>query len=234
MSQLWLLGHKHRQHILYALWFISRCWLFLEFHIFIHQNCYSCCVPRPVAFAPSNWHVSPTLPHISPSICGRSARRPRRRTCVRASDDRPCRVLPSDASRSHPYENPEQAGSLPDLGYGCKMVDGVMHVYTERNVMEKWVFKKREEERWLPLLPHSERFEGSQDWPVFVSRQRVLPACARLLKRHSNFPPQCRNMQVKWSRKSKSSVGVSFLWLSESESTSCNREVDSVFSHDLD
>lgn len=54
-----------------------------------------------------------------------------------------CRVPPSGASknaaasRTHPYENPERAGALPDLGYGCKMVDGVMHVYTERNVMEK-------------------------------------------------------------------------------------------------
>lgn len=74
---------------------------------------------------------------------GRSALRPHSRTCLRASDEPPCRVPPSGASknaaasRTHPYENPERAGALPDLGYGCKMVDGVMHVYTERNVMEK-------------------------------------------------------------------------------------------------
>uniref|UniRef100_A0A3Q4AA36 Uncharacterized protein n=1 Tax=Mola mola TaxID=94237 RepID=A0A3Q4AA36_MOLML len=51
--------------------------------------------------------------------------------------------LPSDAqlhtpmSESHPYENQDPASMPPDIGYGCKMVDGVMHVYTSRNRMEK-------------------------------------------------------------------------------------------------
>uniref|UniRef100_A0A8C4I0D0 AMP deaminase n=1 Tax=Dicentrarchus labrax TaxID=13489 RepID=A0A8C4I0D0_DICLA len=38
---------------------------------------------------------------------------------------------------THPYENQDPASMPPDMGYGCKMVDGVMHVYTTRNVMEK-------------------------------------------------------------------------------------------------
>ncbi|KAK2897733.1 AMP deaminase 2 isoform X1 [Channa argus] len=40
-------------------------------------------------------------------------------------------------SETHPYENQDPASMPPDLGYGCKMVDGVMHVYTTRNIMEK-------------------------------------------------------------------------------------------------
>ncbi|TKS77497.1 AMP deaminase 2 [Collichthys lucidus] len=40
-------------------------------------------------------------------------------------------------SETHPYENQDPASMPPDMGYGCKMVDGVMHVYTTRNVMEK-------------------------------------------------------------------------------------------------
>ncbi|KAM9350584.1 AMP deaminase 2 isoform 2-T2 [Symphorus nematophorus] len=40
-------------------------------------------------------------------------------------------------SETHPYENQDPASMPPDMGYGCKMVDGVMHVYTTRNTMEK-------------------------------------------------------------------------------------------------
>ncbi|KAM7412067.1 hypothetical protein PAMA_021842 [Pampus argenteus] len=40
-------------------------------------------------------------------------------------------------SKTHPYVNQDPASMPPDMGYGCKMVDGVMHVYTTRNVMEK-------------------------------------------------------------------------------------------------
>ncbi|KAG7227115.1 hypothetical protein INR49_022463 [Caranx melampygus] len=40
-------------------------------------------------------------------------------------------------SETHPYENQDPASMPPDLGYGCKMVDGVMHVYTTRSTMEK-------------------------------------------------------------------------------------------------
>ncbi|CAG07509.1 unnamed protein product, partial [Tetraodon nigroviridis] len=38
-------------------------------------------------------------------------------------------------SERHPYQDP--VNMPPDTGYGCKMVDGVMHVYTSRNIMEK-------------------------------------------------------------------------------------------------
>lgn len=117
----------------------------------MHKNCYSCCFRLLFHLHPqtdTSPRHSSTFHHPSvaqPSPCvGRSALRPRSHTCVRASDAPPCGVLPSDASRSHPYENPKQASSLPDLGYGCKMVNGVMHVYTERNVMEKWVFSGKE------------------------------------------------------------------------------------------
>nr|XP_040049579.1 AMP deaminase 2 isoform X2 [Gasterosteus aculeatus aculeatus] len=41
------------------------------------------------------------------------------------------------ASGKHPYENPDPASMPPDAGYGCKMVDGVMHVYTTRSALEK-------------------------------------------------------------------------------------------------
>ncbi|XP_053173169.1 AMP deaminase 2 [Scomber japonicus] len=40
-------------------------------------------------------------------------------------------------SKTHPYVNLDPASMPPDMGYGCKMVDGVMHVYTTRNIMEK-------------------------------------------------------------------------------------------------
>uniref|UniRef100_A0A4W6CIF9 AMP deaminase n=1 Tax=Lates calcarifer TaxID=8187 RepID=A0A4W6CIF9_LATCA len=40
-------------------------------------------------------------------------------------------------SETHPYENQDPASMPPDMGYGCKMVDGVMHVYTTRSIMEK-------------------------------------------------------------------------------------------------
>ncbi|KAA8591152.1 hypothetical protein FQN60_002095 [Etheostoma spectabile] len=40
-------------------------------------------------------------------------------------------------SKTHPYENQDPASMPHDMGYGCKMVDGVMHVYTTRNIMEK-------------------------------------------------------------------------------------------------
>ncbi|KAF7668795.1 hypothetical protein LDENG_00287170 [Lucifuga dentata] len=40
-------------------------------------------------------------------------------------------------SETHPYETQDAANMTPDTGYGCKMVDGVMHVYTSRNTMDK-------------------------------------------------------------------------------------------------
>ncbi|XP_054601824.2 AMP deaminase 2 isoform X2 [Nothobranchius furzeri] len=41
------------------------------------------------------------------------------------------------ASDKHPYENQDPTSMPSDMGYGCKMVNGVMHVYTTRDVMEK-------------------------------------------------------------------------------------------------
>ncbi|KAK5611225.1 AMP deaminase 2 [Crenichthys baileyi] len=41
------------------------------------------------------------------------------------------------ASDTHPYENQDPTSMPPDVGYGCKMVNGVMHVYTSRDIMEK-------------------------------------------------------------------------------------------------
>ncbi|XP_075332705.1 AMP deaminase 2 isoform X2 [Odontesthes bonariensis] len=46
-------------------------------------------------------------------------------------------TLHPPASKTHPYENQDPASMPPDVGYGCKMVDGVMHVYTTRSVLEK-------------------------------------------------------------------------------------------------
>ncbi|KAG7519080.1 hypothetical protein JOB18_000842 [Solea senegalensis] len=40
-------------------------------------------------------------------------------------------------SEIHPYDNQDPSSMPPDIGYGCKMVDGVMHVYTTRSTMEK-------------------------------------------------------------------------------------------------
>ncbi|XP_029689454.1 AMP deaminase 2 isoform X2 [Takifugu rubripes] len=40
-------------------------------------------------------------------------------------------------SEMHPYVDLDPASMPPDMGYGCKMVNGVMHVYTTRNIMEK-------------------------------------------------------------------------------------------------
>ncbi|XP_068453595.1 AMP deaminase 2 isoform X1 [Clinocottus analis] len=41
------------------------------------------------------------------------------------------------APERHPYENRDPASMPHDMGYGCKMVDGVMHIYTTKDIMEK-------------------------------------------------------------------------------------------------
>ncbi|XP_030641086.1 AMP deaminase 2 [Chanos chanos] len=41
------------------------------------------------------------------------------------------------ATETHPYENLDPQNMPPDTGYGCKMVDGVIHVYTDKSTMEK-------------------------------------------------------------------------------------------------
>uniref|UniRef100_A0A8C7NME2 AMP deaminase n=1 Tax=Oncorhynchus mykiss TaxID=8022 RepID=A0A8C7NME2_ONCMY len=40
-------------------------------------------------------------------------------------------------SETHPYENQVTKNMPADTGYSCKMVDGVMHVYTKKSPMEK-------------------------------------------------------------------------------------------------
>uniref|UniRef100_A0A8C7EYQ6 AMP deaminase n=2 Tax=Oncorhynchus TaxID=8016 RepID=A0A8C7EYQ6_ONCKI len=40
-------------------------------------------------------------------------------------------------SETHPYENQDTKNMPADTGYSCKMVDGVMHVYTKKSPMEK-------------------------------------------------------------------------------------------------
>uniref|UniRef100_H3A0A9 AMP deaminase n=1 Tax=Latimeria chalumnae TaxID=7897 RepID=H3A0A9_LATCH len=38
---------------------------------------------------------------------------------------------------NHPFENMDPSSMPSDVGFGCKMVDGVMHVYTKRSPMDK-------------------------------------------------------------------------------------------------
>ncbi|KAJ0068793.1 hypothetical protein NL108_010867, partial [Boleophthalmus pectinirostris] len=40
-------------------------------------------------------------------------------------------------SETHPYDNMDPDNMPPDAGYGCAMVDGVVHVYTKRANMDK-------------------------------------------------------------------------------------------------
>uniref|UniRef100_A0A673YLL7 AMP deaminase n=1 Tax=Salmo trutta TaxID=8032 RepID=A0A673YLL7_SALTR len=40
-------------------------------------------------------------------------------------------------STTHPYENQDPACMPPDIGYGCKVVNGVVHIYTNKDTMEK-------------------------------------------------------------------------------------------------
>ncbi|XP_067095477.1 AMP deaminase 2 isoform X2 [Osmerus mordax] len=40
-------------------------------------------------------------------------------------------------SETHPYENQDPASMPHDMGYGCKMVNGVVHLYTKKNTMDK-------------------------------------------------------------------------------------------------
>lgn len=41
-------------------------------------------------------------------------------------------------SETHPYDNQDPNNMPPDTGYGCKMVDGVVHVYTKKTNMDKY------------------------------------------------------------------------------------------------
>nr|XP_046239751.1 AMP deaminase 2-like isoform X2 [Scatophagus argus] len=62
---------------------------------------------------------------------------------LKVYDDIPETPVDADApvhppvSETHPYDNQDPKNMPADTGYGCKMVDGVVHVYTKKNNMEK-------------------------------------------------------------------------------------------------
>uniref|UniRef100_A0A3P8TEI6 AMP deaminase n=1 Tax=Amphiprion percula TaxID=161767 RepID=A0A3P8TEI6_AMPPE len=62
---------------------------------------------------------------------------------VRVYDDIPETPVDADApvhppvSETHPYDNQDPKNMPADTGYGCKMVDGVVHVYTKKTNMDK-------------------------------------------------------------------------------------------------
>ncbi|CAJ1050970.1 AMP deaminase 2-like isoform X1 [Xyrichtys novacula] len=62
---------------------------------------------------------------------------------LRVYDEIPETPVDADApvhppvSETHPYDNQDPKNMPPDTGYGCKMVDGVVHVYTKKTNMDK-------------------------------------------------------------------------------------------------
>ncbi|XP_046892715.1 AMP deaminase 2 isoform X1 [Hypomesus transpacificus] len=62
---------------------------------------------------------------------------------LRVYDEIPETPVDADApvhppvSKTHPYENQDPKNMPGDTGYSCKMVDGVVHVYTKKSPMEK-------------------------------------------------------------------------------------------------
>lgn len=40
-------------------------------------------------------------------------------------------------SRTHPYDGLDPSSFPTDMGYSCKMIDGVVHVFTHKSKMEK-------------------------------------------------------------------------------------------------
>ncbi|XP_075893157.1 AMP deaminase 2 isoform X2 [Nelusetta ayraudi] len=62
---------------------------------------------------------------------------------LRVYDDIPETPVDADApvhppvSETHPYDNQDPNNMPADTGYGCQMVDGVVHVYTKKNNMDK-------------------------------------------------------------------------------------------------
>ncbi|KAM4741158.1 AMP deaminase 2 [Anableps anableps] len=58
-------------------------------------------------------------------------------------DDIPETPVDADApvhppvSETHPYDNQDPKNMPPDTGYGCKMVDGVIHVFNKKTNMDK-------------------------------------------------------------------------------------------------
>ncbi|XP_076613712.1 AMP deaminase 2 isoform X1 [Chaetodon auriga] len=64
---------------------------------------------------------------------------------MRVYEDIPETPVDADApvhppvSETHPYDNQDPKNMPADTGYGCKMVDGVVHVYTKKTNMDKSV-----------------------------------------------------------------------------------------------
>ncbi|XP_070758184.1 AMP deaminase 2-like [Enoplosus armatus] len=62
---------------------------------------------------------------------------------LRVYEDIPETPVDADApvhppvSETHPYDNQDPKNMPADTGYGCKMVEGVVHVYTKKNNMDK-------------------------------------------------------------------------------------------------
>ncbi|XP_035517494.1 AMP deaminase 2 isoform X3 [Morone saxatilis] len=62
---------------------------------------------------------------------------------LRVYEDIPETPVDADApvhppvSKTHPYDNQDPKNMPADTGYGCKMVDGVVHVYTKNTNMDK-------------------------------------------------------------------------------------------------
>uniref|UniRef100_UPI0037E8E3B3 AMP deaminase 2-like isoform X1 n=2 Tax=Semicossyphus pulcher TaxID=241346 RepID=UPI0037E8E3B3 len=62
---------------------------------------------------------------------------------LRVYEDIPETPVDADApvhppvSETHPYDNQDPKNMPPDTGYGCKMVDGVVHVYTKKTNLDK-------------------------------------------------------------------------------------------------
>ncbi|XP_072571174.1 AMP deaminase 2-like isoform X2 [Paramormyrops kingsleyae] len=62
---------------------------------------------------------------------------------LRVYEDIPETPVAADApvhppvSKTHPYEGQDPKNMPADIGYGLRMVDGVVHVYTKRNTLEK-------------------------------------------------------------------------------------------------
>ena len=43
---------------------------------------------------------------------------------------------PEPSTVTHPYEAQHLTAMPPDAGYGCQMVDGVVHVFTSQSTMD--------------------------------------------------------------------------------------------------
>ncbi|MEQ2185316.1 hypothetical protein GOODEAATRI_016872, partial [Goodea atripinnis] len=80
-------------------------------------------------------------------------------------------VHPS-ASDTHPYENQDPASMPPDVGYGCKMVNGVdTHIHASSCMNQKHLlrFIKRAMKKYPKDIVHMEKGKGQTLMEVFES-----------------------------------------------------------------